>query len=284
MATPPKFPRLFSSFLDSPSSPSIPYHRSILFPSPSYPIRLLALRGLDLSFSLIMHFTRVLSPLKRIPLSRQCTRCYHGGMPKPVIPPPIPFVPDAPTFLTAIGRGLSAHASKFPTWSSLFTTTSAQMREAGVEPARSRRYLLWWLERYRNGEYGIGGDFTQVKDGVAELRVVEVPIPGKEGQGATATRSPGVKKVVANVSVGSRMKILNSEKVTRPRGFKVVGANTIIGSHSQPIAGTGGMSAQVIMKEGIWEERRGHKVDGGERRKAEVRFKRRAAERKAARA
>jgi hypothetical protein len=34
------------------------------------------------------------------------------------------------------------------------------------------------------------------------------------------------------------------------------------------------------MQEGIWEIRRGHKVDGGERRKAEVRAKRRAAENK----
>jgi hypothetical protein len=45
-----------------------------------------------------------------------------------------------------------------------------------------------------------------------------------------------------------------------------------------------GQKAQIKVKEGLWEERRGHKVDGGERRKAEVRFKRRSEERKKARA
>ena len=50
------------------------------------------------------------------------------------------------------------------------------------------------------------------------------------------------------------------------------------------IKGTGGLKARVVVKEGLWEDKRGHKVDGGERRKAEVRSKRRAEERKKARA
>jgi hypothetical protein len=44
-----------------------------------------------------------------------------------------------------------------------------------------------------------------------------------------------------------------------------------------------GGTAQLKVTEGMWEDRRGHKVDGGERRQAEVRFKRRVAERKALR-
>ena len=48
----------------------------------------------------------------------------------------------------------------------------------------------------------------------------------------------------------------------------------------EPVKGSDGMRARIRLREGIWEEKRGHKVDGGERRKAEVRAKRRAAENK----
>ena len=48
----------------------------------------------------------------------------------------------------------------------------------------------------------------------------------------------------------------------------------------EPVKGSGGLRARIRLQEGIWEVRRGHKVDGGERRKAEVRAKRRAAENK----
>jgi hypothetical protein len=41
--------------------------------------------------------------------------------------------------------------------------------------------------------------------------------------------------------------------------------------------------ARVTVTEGMWEDKRGHKVDGGERRRDEIRFKRRVAERKALR-
>jgi len=67
------------------------------------------------------------------------------------------------------------------------------------------------------------------------------------------------------------------------RGLRVKGAFTITGPYVEPIRGTRGRVATLAVKEGMWEDRRGHKVDGGERRKAEVRYKRRAEERKASR-
>ena len=73
---------------------------------------------------------------------------------------------------------------------------------------------------------------------------------------------------------------LEPEEARKPAYVRLRGVNVIAGPHVQPVEGTGGLSARVVMKEGLWEERRGHKVDGGERRKAEVRAKRRAAERK----
>lgn len=221
-----------------------------------------------------------------------CLRCssHHALRDRP-IPPPTSFVPDTETFLTLIGRGLKAHSSKIPSWDSLFTMTSAQLREAGVEPARSRKYLLWWRERFRQGIYGIGGDLQEVHDGKGEIRVFEVPVPkewlengGGSAMMATATRTPGMRKVALNVRPGEETPLVPLEEAKPVGHVKVRGARTMAGSHIEIVKGSGGLAARIAVKEGLWEEKRGRKVDGGERRKAEVRAKRRAAERKAERA
>jgi len=66
-------------------------------------------------------------------------------------------------------------------------------------------------------------------------------------------------------------------------GMKVRGARTIVGPFVQYVKGTGGSVAVIKAQEGMWEERRGVKVDGGERRKKMVRRNRLLAERKAER-
>ena len=187
----------------------------------------------------------------------------------PQIPAPIPFVPDVETFLTVIGRGLKQHASKFPTWDALFTLTSDQLRELGVEPPRTRRYLLRWRQRFREGKFGIGGDIKHIEDGAAELRIQE------EDQ----TPLVRVRRVV-NVPPGKKIDELSPADMVQVGGFKVQGVRTIVGPYALPMKYGG---ARLTVTEGMWEDRRGHKVDGGERRQAEIRFKRRVAERKALR-
>ncbi|KAF3172097.1 hypothetical protein TWF788_009540 [Orbilia oligospora] len=59
--------------------------------------------------------------------------------------------PDVKTFLTKIGRNMIQHESKFTDWKQLMGTTTQQLRVMGIEPARDRRYLIDWRERYRNG-------------------------------------------------------------------------------------------------------------------------------------
>src|ERR1700749_4146371 len=89
-----------------------------------------------------------------------CRRHLHRVLPmEGYIPSPTPFVPDVPTFLKLIGRELSKHASKIESWEELFTLNSSQLKERGIDPPRLRRYLLRWREKFRHGEYGIGGDF-----------------------------------------------------------------------------------------------------------------------------
>ncbi|KAF2003507.1 hypothetical protein P154DRAFT_520100 [Amniculicola lignicola CBS 123094] len=226
------------------------------------------------------------------------TRQLHHQIPLRPIPQPIPFIPDPPTFLTAIGRSLSAHSAKIPSWDALFTLSSAQLKDLGIGPARSRRYLLHWREKFRNGEYGIGGDCRYVDGGVANLMVVERRVEGGRGGRVTTTtglRDVGVRRVVVNVpgsvaeSIATDMEVgeekvagvIDAEALNGVKGVVIRGARTIKGPYVEPVKGSGGLKARIRMQEGIWEERRGHKVDGGERRRAEVRAKRRAAENKA---
>ncbi|KAK4151753.1 IGR protein motif-domain-containing protein [Chaetomidium leptoderma] len=202
-------------------------------------------------------------------LRAQQARWAHKTAPSqlPAIPAPIPLVPDVDTFLTVIGRGLKQHASKFPTWEALFTLTSDQLRELGVEPPRTRRYLLRWRQRFREGKFGIGGTLKHVENGTAELRVQETD------------KTPLIRvRRVINVPPGKTAEEISPSDVVKANGFTVQGVRTIVGPYALP--GKDG-SARLTVTEGMWEDRRGHKVDGGERRRDEIRFKRRVAERKA---
>jgi hypothetical protein len=98
---------------------------------------------------------------------------------------------------------------------------------------------------------------------------------------ATATRTPGTRKMIVNVPPEAGPSEIRPEQLKPIKGLKIVGSHTIVGPHVQPVKG--GWAAKVVVKEGLWEERRGHKIDGGERRKAEVRAKRRSEEKKAQR-
>jgi hypothetical protein len=62
--------------------------------------------------------------------------------------------------------------------------------------------------------------------------------------------------------------------------MKIHRGSLIRGPFLQPIKGTNGSAALIKVQEGMWEDRLGHKVDGGERRRAEVRAKKRSEERR----
>ncbi|KAG6031162.1 hypothetical protein E4U41_007679 [Claviceps citrina] len=229
------------------------------------------------SLRLLAHPSRstcLLPLLPLLPPNVPQSRSLHKTRPAHPIPPPRPFVPDVPTFLTLIGRGLHRHASKFPTWESLFSLTSPELKALGIEPVRSRRYLLQWMERYRNGALGPGGDFEFVKDGQALLKVATPPasvvsdakwvvnVPSGDGAGDAA----GAKSD------------LDVQRLPRPKGYVVRGLNEIAGPYARALPGDAGAVVKVI--QGMWEQRRRKKIDGGERRRAEIRFKRRSAERR----
>lgn len=135
-----------------------------------------------------------------------------------------------------------------------------------------------------------------VKDGVGELRVVEVPALKKSESVQPEAKleanmalvspmvSPGMKKLIVNVPAGETTYKLEEGQSTadlkKPKGVKLHRGHQIVGPYVQPQKGSNGSVATLKVQEGLWEHKRGHKVDGGERRKAEVRFKRRVEERK----
>ncbi len=90
-----------------------------------------------------------------------------------------------------------------------------------------------------------------------------------------------MRKIVANVPAGGSAPEIPLEELVPAKSLRLKGAYTITGPHVQPVKG--GNGGRIVVKEGLWEERRGHKIDGGERRQAEVRAKKRGDERRNAR-
>lgn len=152
----------------------------------------------------------------------------------------------------------------------MFSLTSPQLKELGIEPPRNRRYLLHWMQRYRKGSLGPGGDFKFVKDGQAILKVATPPPSSLDDA-----------KYVVNVPEAEGAAAPFVPELIRPNGYTVRGLKSISGPYAAPLAGLSG--AVVKVTEGMWEHRQGRKIDGGERRRGEVRFKKRSAERRAER-
>lgn len=227
--------------------------------------------------------------------SHQCLRHLHKTVRPGLIPSPTPFVPDTQTFLTLIGRNMSKYNDKITSWKQLFTISSTELRDLGMEPARQRRYLLRWVDKFRRGEYGVGGDLDHVVDGVGELRAVEVSLErfyaaiGKTrkeadssalSQAGTITTSPGSKWLIVNLPPGKAE--LQGETIPTKKymEIKLHRGNKIKGPYLKLLPGAEGSAAQLTVQEGLWEHKLGRKIDGGERRRAEVRAKRRIAESK----
>lgn len=125
-------------------------------------------------------------------------------------------------------------------------------------------------KRFVDKVFGPGADLKHVVDGVATLDVHEYDVS-----------EISKKRVVVNVPPGKRVKDFKPEQrgaLFRPREYKIKGVRGITGPYA--IRKSGGI-ALVTVTEGMWEQKRGHKVDGGERRRDMVRFKKRVAERKA---
>lgn len=124
-----------------------------------------------------------------------------------------------------------------------------------------------------------------MKDGEAELRVVQVAAPKAQGSssGQTDLMAP-LKRLVINEPAETPREKLKPDELRPVEGMRVKGAGIIVGPHVSHVKGTRGSVARIKAQEGMWEVRRGVKVDGGERRKLQVRRKRLLEERRTTRA
>ena len=160
------------------------------------------------------------------------------------------------------------------------------------------------MQRYRNGRLGPGSDFQYVKDGQALLKVAAPPpniitdakwvvnVPAKEVEvdatestvSAEATADVG-GKVEADKKPSTSALIMgdlpHGSEVFGVKGYVVRGLKSISGPYAIALPGNSG--AIVKVTEGMWEQTRGRKIDGGERRQAETRFKKRSVARRAER-
>ncbi|KAM5438364.1 telomere length regulation protein [Microsporum ferrugineum] len=233
------------------------------------------------------------------PHHQLCVRYLHKSRKPAAVPLPTPFVPDVETFLRLIGRNMSRYSSKITGWKQLFTADSAEFRELGIEMTRDRRYIMRWREKFRQQDYGPGGDLENVVDGVAELRAVEVPIESakdaQSGKAAntdekpldvasmgTATLSPGMRYAIVNLPPGETELKDPSKPLKKFAHYKLHHGNMIKGPYAQIIPNTWSTAVKVQVTDGMWEHKRGRKIDGGQRRQKEIRAKRALAERRKA--
>jgi len=68
---------------------------------------------------------------------------------EPVVPEPRNGM-TLDKFLKSIGRECEQHVGKFKSWQHLFATKGKQMKGLGIGLA-DRKYILRWLEKYRQG-------------------------------------------------------------------------------------------------------------------------------------
>lgn len=123
----------------------------------------------------------------------------------------------------------------------------------------------------------MGGDIRHIDNGVAELRIVEEDLPD-----TVQNVDPLAKKrTVVNIPPGKELDEVPQSQRVRVAGYSAKKKRVITGPYA--LSTLGGRGAKITITEGMWEEKRGRKVDGGERRQAEIRFKRGIAERKAER-
>jgi hypothetical protein len=129
-------------------------------------------------------------------------------------------------------------------------------------------------------EYGIAGTARSVVDGTAEFRIVETPSKTGPEDHATAMRTPGTRRIVANLPPGVDIADVDRTLLVPFRDLRVDEDGMIAGPFVEAVKGTQGKVARISVKEGLWEVPRGVKIDGGERRRAEVRALRRSKEKK----
>lgn len=116
--------------------------------------------------------------------------------------------------------------------------------------------------------------------GAAEKKGVQKQQNQQHTVTATITSNPRVKYRVVNLPAGETEVKDAMNLPPKPEGFMLYNRRKIKGPYLKLIAGSNGMAGKLVVQEGLWEHKLGRKIDGGERRRAEVQAKKRSEERK----
>lgn len=87
-----------------------------------------------------------------------------------IIPKPTKEIPDVASFLNHIGRNTSEFSEAFPTWDALFTSSSKEMKAAGID-VKPRRYILEQVENYRKSSILNNDDPTSIFTATKEIKL-----------------------------------------------------------------------------------------------------------------
>lgn len=125
--------------------------------------------------------------LKQSPLSKK-------------IPQPTKEIPDVPAFLNRIGHNTAEYAEAFPTWDALFSSSSKEMKAAGID-VKPRRYILEQVENFRKAAF-IENDPKAVFESVAEIKLH----PKKNGGERNLNKYLAQKKVLQRIELAKTQK------------------------------------------------------------------------------
>jgi len=101
--------------------------------------------GTPMSLTLLQRCVRCCTPI-----SSTISRSFINHAAQRPPPNPTERIPDAKSFLSAIGRSSSSKV-KVGEWEDLWKLNGQNLKEQGVA-VRDRRYILWAMEKFRQGE------------------------------------------------------------------------------------------------------------------------------------
>lgn len=134
---------------------------------------------------MIRQFSTSTVALKRCALSKK-------------IPQPTKDIPDVAAFLGHIGRNTGEFSEAFPTWESLFSSSSREMKAAGIDP-KPRKYILEQVERFRKAAFVT---HTPVADAIKEIKLY----PKKNGGERKLNQYLAKKRILDRIELAKSLK------------------------------------------------------------------------------
>ncbi|KAG0681021.1 telomere length regulation protein [Pichia californica] len=117
------------------------------------------------------------------------------------IPKPTKEITDVASFLQHIGRNTTEFSEAFPTWDALFTSTSKEMKAAGID-VKPRKYILEQVENYRKTASLSNNDSTSILNATKEIKLH----PKKNGGERKLNKYLAQKRILERIEIAKIQK------------------------------------------------------------------------------